>query len=90
MNDPDVSDIVPWSLGEIGDSRGIGPLVEQLRQDDPSRRVLAILALEALKARQALPRLRELLHDMRKSTFGERTSVREAARHAIDVISQVP
>ena len=90
MNDPDVSDIVPWSLGEIGDRRAIEPLVEQLRQDDPSRRVLAILALETLKARQALPRLRALLHDMRKSNFSGRTSVTEAARHAIDVISQVP
>ena len=90
MNDPDVSDIVPWSLGEIGDRRAIEPLVEQLRQDDPSRRVLTILALETLKARQALPRLRALLHDTRKSNFGERTSVTEAARHAIDVISPVP
>jgi HEAT repeat protein len=90
MNDPDVHGIVPWSLAEIGDGRAIGPLMEQLRHDDPSRRVLAILALETLKARQALPRLRELLHDARTSNFGDRTPVAEAARRAIDVISPVP
>ena len=65
-------------------------MIAQLKQDDPSRRVLAILALETLKAREALPRLRELLHDARTSNFGNQTSVAEAARRAIAVISQTP
>jgi hypothetical protein len=53
-------------------------------------RVLAILALEELNAREALPALRELVRDTRKSSFGNRTTVAEAARHAIAVVSQLP
>ena len=90
LNDPDVSDVVPWSLSRIGDGRAIGPLIDQLTQDDPSHRVLAILALETLKAHEALPRLRELLSDTRISNFGNRTSVAEAARRAIAVMSEAP
>jgi HEAT repeat protein len=90
MDDPDVSSIVPWSLGEIGDGRAIGPLIAQLDRDEPSRRVQAILGLVRLKARQAVPRLRELLQDARRPTAGDGTSVAEAARHAIAVLSQVP
>jgi HEAT repeat protein/PBS lyase HEAT-like repeat-containing protein len=90
LNDKDVNYIVPWALAEIGDDRAIQPLIEHLHRDDPSARVLAILALETLKARQALPQLRELLDDTRRSNFGEGVSVAEAARHAIAVISQLP
>jgi HEAT repeat protein len=90
LDDEDVDYKVPWSLAEIGDRRGIGPLVAQTERDDPSRRVLAIGALERLKAREALPRLRQLLQDDRMSSFGNRTTVADAARHAIAVISQVP
>jgi len=90
LNDEDVDDIVPWSLAEIADRRAIGPLIEQMERDDPSVRVLAISALEKLNAREALPRLRELLQDARRSNFGDRTSVAEAARRAIAVISQLP
>ena len=89
-DDKDVDDIVPWSLGEIGDARAIGPLIAETEQDDPSARVLAISALEKLNAREALPRLRELLQDTRRSDFGDRTTVAEAARHAIAVISPLP
>jgi HEAT repeat protein len=90
LNDEEVAYIAPWSLAEIGDRRGVGPLIGQLRQDDPSLRVLAILALETLNAHEALPALRELVRDTRKSTFGNQTSVAEAARHAIAVVSQLP
>jgi HEAT repeat protein len=38
LNDDEVDDIVPWSLSEIGDGRAIGPLIDRLGQDDPSRR----------------------------------------------------
>ena len=47
-------------------------------------------SLEKLDAREALPRLRELLQDDRRSSFGDGTTVAEAARHAIAVISRVP
>jgi HEAT repeat protein len=59
-----------------------------LSRDDPSLRVLAIFALVKLNAREALPRMRELLQDRRRSNFGERTTVAEAAKRAIAVISQ--
>jgi HEAT repeat protein len=90
LNDEDVSYKAPWSLAEIGDRRAVGPLIGQLERDDPSLRVLAILALETLNAREALPRLRELVQDTRKSNFGSLTTVAEAARHAIVVVSQSP
>jgi HEAT repeat protein len=90
LNDEDVDDIVPWSLAAIGDARAVEPLIERLGRDDPSARGLAILALETLNAREALPRLRELLEDARKSNFGDGTSVAEAARRAIAVITQLP
>lgn len=89
LHDEDVEDVVPWSLAEIGDRRAIAPLIRQLERDDPSVRVLAIFALEKLNAREALPRLRELLHDTKKSNFGGRTTVAAAAAHAIAVLSQV-
>lgn len=90
LNDDDVSYIVPWSLAQIGDRRVIGALIGQLTIDNPSRRVLAIGALEPLNAREALPRLRALLHDTSKSNFGGATTVGEAARHAIALLSQQP
>ena len=88
LDDKDVRAIAPWSRGEIGDRRAIGPLIEETKQDDPSARVLAILALERLNAHEALPRLRALLGDNRRATFGEGTTVGEAARRAIAALSQ--
>lgn len=90
LDDEDVDDIVPWSLAEIGDRRAIGPLMKELEPDDPSARVVAISALEKLNAREALPRLRELLQDNRRANFGGQTTVAEAAKHAIAVISPLP
>jgi HEAT repeat protein len=90
LNDGDVKNIVPWSLGEIGDRRAVGPLLQVLEKDDPSMRVLAIYALEKLNAHDALPKLRELLEDKRKSNFGGLTTVAQAARRAIATISQLP
>ena len=90
LDDKDVEYIVPWSLAEIGDPSAIGPLIRRTERDEPSARVLAIYALEKLDAREALPRLRELLQDDRRSNFGDGTTVAEAARHAIAVISQRP
>jgi hypothetical protein len=89
LNDEDVEYIVPWALAEIGDRRAIGPLIERLERDDPSARVLAIFALSRLNAREALPALRELLQDNRRSNFGDLTTVAEAARRAIAAIGSL-
>jgi HEAT repeat protein len=87
LNDEDVGRIVPWSLAEIGARRAITPLIEQLEQDEPYTRVLAIHALETLNAREALPKLRQLLQDTRRANFGNLT-VAETARHALAVLGQ--
>ena len=88
LSDAEVADIVPWSLAEIGDRRAVAPLIRQLERDDPSVRVPAILALETLNAHEALPTLRELLQDHRKSPFGDAVAVSEAARRAIVIIGR--
>jgi HEAT repeat protein len=90
LNDDDVDHVVPWSLAEIGDGRAIEPLIAQLDRDDPSGRVLTISALETLNSREALPRLRALVQDSRRSNLGDRTSVADAAKRAIAAISQLP
>jgi HEAT repeat protein len=83
LHDRDVKYIVPWSLGEIGAHAAVEPLLKVLDEDDPSMRVIAIAALETLGAQEALPKLRELRVDPRHASFGEGTTVSEAARHAI-------
>jgi len=87
LDDDDVGYIVPWSLAQVGDRRAIGPLLGRMDVDDPSVRVLAITALETLKAREALPRLGQLQQDDRRANFGDRTTVAEAAKRAIAAIS---
>jgi hypothetical protein len=88
LDDKDVNWIVPWSLGRIGDPRAVEPLLRVLDLGDPSMRVMAISALENMHAQSALPRLRKLVQDDRKSNFGLGTTVAEAARHAIAAIPQ--
>jgi HEAT repeats/PBS lyase HEAT-like repeat len=83
LKDPEVKDIVPWALGEIGDKRAVGPLLQVLDDDNPSMSVMAIYALEALNAKEAVPRLTSLLDDHRLSNFGAQVSVADAARAAI-------
>ena len=83
LKDKEVNSIVPWALGQIGDTSAVGPLLDALDEDSPSMRVLAIYALEALNAKEAVPRLISLLDDHRKSNFGAQVSVAEAAKAAI-------
>jgi HEAT repeat protein len=83
LSDDEVNHIVPWALGEIGDKRADVPLIEALGNNNPSIRVLAIYALEKLGAKEALPRLHELLSDNERSTFDGLVSVAEAAKAAI-------
>jgi hypothetical protein len=86
LRDSDVESVVPFALARIGDRRAIAPLLDLLDVDDPSTRVRAIYALEDLRAREALPRLRSLLTDERTSRFGNLVSVADAARAAIRAI----
>ena len=88
LKDSDVNSNVAWALGQIGDARAIGPLLDRLKEDDPSVRVLTIYALEELNAREAVPRLTDLLEDRRRSNFGAAVSVAEAARAAIATLTR--
>jgi len=90
LGDREVSEIVPWSLGEIGDKSAIPALIKALGYDSPDMRVLAIYALEKLHAREALPHLRALLHDDEKIHFDGLGTVAEAARAAIATLREVP
>lgn len=90
IHDPEVKDIVPWALGEIGDRRANQPLIEELSDKDPSTRVLAIYALEKLCAREALPRLRELESDQERSNFGDLVTVAAAAKVAVAKLEATP
>jgi HEAT repeat protein len=83
LKDAETKSIVPWALGQIGDKRAVGPLLDALDDESPARRVLAIYALAALHAKEALPRLIPLLNDGRKSNFGVQVSVADAAKAAI-------
>jgi HEAT repeat protein len=90
LKDEDINDIVPWSLGEIGDRSAIPPLIETLGDKSPDMRVLAIYALEKLKAKEALPRLLALLDDKERIHFDGLGSVSEAARAAIAKLTEIP
>jgi hypothetical protein len=83
LKDPQVNYKVPWALTQIGDKRAIGPLINALDEDSASMRVAVIYALEAMNAKEALPRLMALLDDPRMSNSGAQVSVADAARAAI-------
>ena len=83
LDDADVNFIVPWALSEIGDERAVMPLIKALTNSDPSIRVLAILALKELDAKEAIPALFRLLNDNASSTFGDLKPVATASREAI-------
>jgi len=83
LTDPDVMQIVPWSLGQIGDKSAIEPLIQTQNDRNTNMRVLVIYALVDLKAMEALPVLRQLMDDNTRSNFGKLESVAEAAQAAI-------
>ncbi|HEY2433535.1 MAG TPA: hypothetical protein VGI12_12740 [Vicinamibacterales bacterium] len=83
LDDPQTQFIVPWSLEQIGDKRAIQPLIAALDREDPSMRVYVIYALEALHAKEAVPRLLKLVNDNRRSRLGSLVTVSEAAKAAI-------
>jgi hypothetical protein len=83
LKDLDTNFAVSWALGQIGDRRAVGPLLDALDDESPTIRVMAIHGLEALHAREALPRLTLLLNDNRKAEAST-TSVADAAKAAIE------
>jgi HEAT repeat protein len=90
LKDREVNWIVPWALGEIGDKSAIPPLIETLSDKSPDMRVLAIDALEALRAKQSLPQLRLLIDDDEKTHFDGSRTVAEEARAAISKLNTMP
>jgi HEAT repeat protein len=87
---PEVDYIVPWALGEIGEKAAVPPIMEMLTDKNPDLRVLAIEALETLRAKEALPQLRSLLHDHQRIHFDGLGTVAEAARAAIAKLEAMP
>ena len=83
LQDKEIGSVVPWALGQIGDRRAVGPLLDALDDPSPSTRVRAIYALETLHAREAVPSLTSLLDDHRPSNFGAQVTVAAAAKAAI-------
>lgn len=90
LKDQDINWIIPWSLGEIGDKSAIPPLIETLSASSPDMRVLAVYALEKLKAKEALPQIRGLLNDHERIHFDGLGSVADAAKTAIATLEPVP
>jgi len=82
LKDPDLNYKIPWVLAQIDERAAVSLLLDALDDDNPTLRVAAIQTLEALHAREALPRLRLLLNDDRKAD-GSLTSVADAAKAAI-------
>ena len=87
---PEVNYIAPWALGEIGDKTAIPPIMQMLTDKNPDMRVLAIDALEKLRAKEALPQLRLLLHDDHRIHFDGLGTVAEAAQAAIAKLEGEP
>jgi HEAT repeat protein len=88
--DESVNYKVAWALGQLGGRAAVDALIAALTNKAPNVRVIAIQALESLGAREALPRLREMLSDNEKSSFGSRVSVADAARAAIATLQKTP
>lgn len=90
LHDPEVNWIVPWSLGQTGDEAAVPPLIDTLDDASPNMRVLAIYALEALKAKQSLPRLRLMVNDQERINFDGLGTVADAAKKAVSELQALP
>lgn len=90
LHDADVNYIAPWALGEIGEKVAVPPILQMLNDKNPDLRVLAIDALETLRAKEALPRLRLLLHDEERIRFDDSRTVAQAAKEAIAKLEAMP
>lgn len=90
LKDSQVNWIVPWSLGEIGDHAAVAPLIDTLHDFSPDMRVLAIYALQQLRAREAVPELRLLTQDDAAIHFDGLGTVAQAAKSAISKLEAMP
>lgn len=90
LRDPEVNSIVPWSLGQIGDKFAVPRLIEALRDASPDMRVLAIYALQTLKAKESIPQLRLLVNDEDRIQFDGLGTVAEAAKKAVAELQALP
>jgi HEAT repeat protein len=90
LRDEGISFKVAWALGEIGDDRAVGPLIEALHDKDSAVRLIAIQALEKLRARDALPHLHALLNEYEKIHYGAQVLVAEAAKAAVATLETKP
>jgi HEAT repeat protein len=90
LGDPDVNYHAAWALGLIGDVRATGPLIGALEDPSALMRVSAIQALEALDAREAVPKLRGLLGDQELPAAGPRVPVSDTAKAAIRRLLRQP
>ena len=55
LRDEEVKEVVPWSLGQIGDKSAIPPLKEALGDNSLTMRASALRGLEKLQAKEGLP-----------------------------------
>jgi HEAT repeat protein len=83
LSDKEVNYVVPYALAKVGDRRAVAPLIKSLSDEDPTVRVMAIRALEHLRAKEAIPALTLLLSDQDYSHVDDLIPVAEAARQAI-------
>lgn len=90
LNDEKINYKVAWALGEIGGAAAIQDLIGALEQPNSDVRVIAIQSLAKLHAKEALPRIHQLLEDREKSHFGSLVSVADAAQAAIAAIEAKP
>jgi HEAT repeat protein len=90
LHDPEVHSIIPWCLGNIGDKSAVTYLIQTLDDLNPDMRVLAIYALETLKAKDALPRLRLLTNDEERIHFDGAGTVAESAKKAVSKLEALP
>jgi HEAT repeat protein len=89
LKEPDLREIVLWDLEEIGDKSAVAAIIETVKDNnsDKDTRILAINALEKLKAKEALPQLRALVNEDEKFGLNKYGRVTDAARIAIYTIT---
>ena len=83
LTDVDVHGIVPWSLAQIGGHDAVAPLISTLKDGNPDMRWMAIDALVTLRAKEALPHIRQLLTDEAHIHFDGLGSVSSKATEAV-------
>jgi len=86
LNDSEIDYNVAWALGQIGDSRAIPPLLAALKNKNAFARTAAIHALVELNAKSAVPAIEALVGDETYPNAGERITVGDTARRAVETL----